>query len=142
MSRSVNETSTGNLCMLLVNVCHSENSNSHLYDQSYCARTGESLQIHPLSFSNLPVNADCTKVEYGGSAQHHVHGHQAITYGHVQGPNSILELKQRRAMSLFLSLSLFLVSNTLMLMHSLFFQSLHPYPVLLYLAGREQKGRV
>lgn len=42
--------------------------------------------------THLPVHADGTEVEYGCSAQHHIHGHQAITYQHVQGPNSTLKL--------------------------------------------------
>lgn len=45
--------------------------------------------------SDPPVYADGAEVKYGGGAKHHVHGHQCITYGHIKGPNSILELRGR-----------------------------------------------
>lgn len=46
--------------------------------------------------SDPPVYADGAEVKYGGGAKHHIHGHQSITYGHIKGPNSILELKGRK----------------------------------------------
>lgn len=46
--------------------------------------------------THIPVHADGTQVEYGCCAQHHIHGHQAVTHQHVQGPNSTLKLHTKK----------------------------------------------
>lgn len=41
-----------------------------------------------------PVHTDGTQVEDGGGAQHHVHGHQAVTEGGVERPDAVLKLRR------------------------------------------------